>query len=377
MTATGIYIHIPFCLKKCAYCDFYSITDAALKPHFVTALTAEIEQRSQLKETVDTLYFGGGTPSLLELKDLEHIFHAVARNFNLTKGAEITLEANPATLSFEKLAGLQQMGINRINIGVQSFQDKQLNLLGRRHNAQDAHQCLSAARRAGFDNLGLDLIYGLPGQTEELWLKDLTTALSHAPEHISCYMLTYEDGTLLDTKRRKGKITPCDEALTVHFFELTSKFLTLKNYQHYEISNFARKDATYDYRSRHNRKYWNLVPYLGFGPAAHSFSPWTRSWNLRDVKGYIKALSEKRLPIAETEELSLKDQRLEAVYLGLRQSEGINLKAFEEKFKERLTDSHHTLIARLVAEKMALVSPVTLALTVRGMRYLDSIVTYF
>jgi oxygen-independent coproporphyrinogen-3 oxidase len=374
MLNAGIYIHIPFCIKKCAYCDFYSITDAGQQTPFLTALIKEIRLRSRPKEICDTLYFGGGTPSLFKVDALELILKTIRRNFSITKDAEITIEVNPATITLNRLSALHQMGINRINIGVQSFSDKQLNFLGRCHNGKDARRSIEMARRAGFKRMGIDLIYALPDQSEKLWQKDLNTALEYLPEHISCYMLTYEAGTPMDKKRQSGDIIPLDDDKAAGLFEFTAEFLKNKGYDHYEISNFAHKDPQVDFRSRHNRKYWNFAPYFGFGPAAHSFKPPVRKWNLRHVAAYIKSMSQNRLPIAETEKLSSSQQRMEALYLGLRQLKGIDVAVFEKKFQAKPLLSDLSLLQKLQKEKMVVYDGVTFALTVRGMRYIDSIV---
>jgi putative oxygen-independent coproporphyrinogen III oxidase len=373
MSKAGIYIHIPFCIQKCGYCDFYSVTDMGLIPSFTAALVREIQLRSRPQAICDTLYLGGGTPSLLDRDALAKILKTIGQHFLITEDVEVTLEANPATISFNKITDLHHMGLNRINIGVQSFWDRHLKLLGRIHTVKDAHESISMARKAGFKRLGVDLIYGLPGQTEDMWQKDLKAALSYFPEHISCYMLTYESKTPMDKERQRGAIIPLDEGKVADLFEFTAEFLCQNGYDHYEISNFARKDPGFDYRSRHNRKYWNGAPYFGFGPAAHSFESPLRAWNPRDVTAYIKNLSQNRLPVAETETLSFSQQRLEAIYLGLRQSDGIDLAAFEKRFKERLPVADLALLQRLQTEKMVVYDNTTLALTVKGMRYLDSI----
>lgn len=374
MPNIGIYIHIPFCIKKCAYCDFYSITDVTLQAQFLTALIKEIQLRSRRKEICDTLYLGGGTPSLLKVDTIEKILKTIRQNFSIAKDAEITLEVNPATITLKQMITLRQMGINRINIGVQSFSDQQLNFLGRSHNGKDARESIVKARYAGFERVGVDLIYALPDQSESMWQKDLNAILEYLPEHISCYMLTYEAGTPMNKKRQSGGVIPLGDDKVAGLFEFTADFLKNRGYDHYEISNFARRDPKADFYSRHNRKYWNFTPYFGFGPAAHSFEPPIRKWNLRHVTAYVKSLSQSRLPIAETEKLSSSQQRLEALYLGLRQSNGIDLVAFEKKFKEKLLFSNLSLLQKLEKEKMAVYDGVTFALTVRGMRYIDSIV---
>lgn len=374
MSKIGIYLHIPFCVKKCAYCDFYSVSTAGLRAPFAAALIKEIELRARPQEACDTLYLGGGTPSVLETKEIEKILAAVHRNFSLSRDAEITIEANPATIDPEKLAALRRMGINRINIGIQSCRADHLNFLGRCHSAQEGRLSLEAARTAGFERIGVDLIYGLPGQTEAIWQEDLESMIAYAPEHISCYMLTYEAGTPMDARRRSGAVTPLDDGRVAHLFEFTSDFLQRNGYDHYEISNFARQSPQHDFRSRHNRKYWNMVPYYGFGPSAHSYEGARRSWNIRDVRAYIAALSQNRLSVAETEKLSQWQQRLEAIYLGLRQSRGIDLAAFEKRFKDALVPVNLALLRRLQAEKMVQYDDSALSLTLRGMRFIDSIV---
>ena len=373
MLKAGIYIHIPFCIQKCGYCDFYSVTHMGLKCSFTAALLKEIQLRFRPQAICDTIYLGGGTPSLLDQSATSKILQTIRQYFLITNDAEVTIEVNPATISFNKLCGLYQMGLNRINIGVQSFSDRHLKLLGRIHTVKDAHESISMARKAGFKRLGVDLIYGLPGQTEDMWQKDLKRALSYFPEHISCYMLTYESKTPMDKERQRGAIIPLDEGKVVDLFEFTAEFLCQNGYDHYEISNFARKDPGFDYRSRHNRKYWNGAPYFGFGPAAHSFESPLRAWNPYDLTAYIKTLSQNRLPVAETEELSFSQQRLEAIYLGLRQSCGIDLAAFEKRFKEKPLSADLALLQTLQKEKMVVYDSATLALTVKGMRYLDSI----
>lgn len=374
MHTAGIYLHIPFCIKKCAYCDFYSITDLTKRPPFVAALLKEIYLRREPKVICDSVYLGGGTPSLLNPKAIDKLFSTLRGSFSIADQSEITIEANPATLCLAKLVTLRQIGVNRINIGIQSFTEKHLSFLGRCHTAEEAHKSLADARKAGFTNVGLDLIYGLPEQTENTWQQDLEIALSYTPEHISCYMLSYEPDTFLDNQRRYGKITPLSETKVAHLFEFTSGYLTSHGYNHYEISNFARKDPHKDLRSRHNRKYWNFSPYYGFGPAAHSYSTGKRTWNVRNVVDYIKTLSQKQLPMAESETLSLTQQRLEAIYLGLRQSSGIDLTVFKKKFGEDLVSANQSLLKKLRKEKMVICNGETLALTVKGMRFMDSIV---
>ncbi|MBU0987148.1 MAG: radical SAM family heme chaperone HemW, partial [Proteobacteria bacterium] len=307
----GIYLHIPFCLQKCSYCDFYSISDASLHRPFVEALTTEMRLNAPVDFRFDTLYLGGGTPSLFSVADIGRIIDTAFSSFNMLANAEITLEVNPGTLTLEKLDGYRSAGINRISIGVQSFTPANLYFLGRSHSAGDAALALKWARDAGFENLGIDLIYGIPGQNQASWVDDLQQALVFEPEHLSCYMLTYETGTLMDLNRRKQRFRPLPERRVRDMFEITLSFLDSRGYAPYEISNFARtgKETAGLQRinrhwSRHNLKYWSFVPYLGFGPSAHSFEEPERRWNLPDVNRYITTLATDRFPSAQKETLS-------------------------------------------------------------------------
>ncbi len=370
----GLYLHIPFCLKKCAYCDFYSTAALDLKPSFVAALLEEIQLRSQPELPCDSIYLGGGTPSLLSIDAISEILQRLQCHFALIDPLEITIEANPATLTGDSLAGLRALGVNRINMGVQSFRENHLRFLGRCHSAAEAHGSIAAARSAGFDNLGLDLIYGLPDQTKTQWREDLTTALTYLPEHVACYLLSYEPKTPLDQRRHQGQFTPLSDARMAQLFEFTGRFLRSRGYEHYEISNFARRDSRCDLRSRHNRKYWNYAPYLGFGPGAHSYDGLNRRWNHPDLGAYITALSQQRLPSRSSETLTRSQQRLEALYLGLRQSAGIDLARFRQAFGADALCIDPKLLQRLEQEQMVHCDGTTLALTLKGMRYMDSIV---
>ena len=226
----GIYIHIPFCIKKCPYCDFYSITDQSLKQPFIEALIREMQMVSSHPLVCDTLYLGGETPSVLKAKNIERIIENAYRLFNFLHDTEITIEVNPGTVTTEKLKGYQSVGINRINIGVQSFNDEFLDFLGRIHSSNDADLTIRGARKAGFDNIGIDLIYGISGQTKKTWLSDLRKAVGFEPEHLSCYMLTYEKGTPLDRDRRQGRFKPLAGSLLGELFETTMEYLTAHGY---------------------------------------------------------------------------------------------------------------------------------------------------
>lgn len=326
----GIYLHVPFCQKKCRYCDFYSVADPDQIPDFVDAVLAEMALTAPgFSFPCDTLYFGGGTPSLLPPADVARIVEGVRTHFRLSSGAEITLEANPGTLSPETLAQYRRAGIDRLSIGVQSFDPDQLRRLGRIHTPAEAVAAFHAARDEGFSNIGVDLIYGLPDQTEAAWRRELARAADLGPEHISAYLLTWAPGTPLHRDRRRGRVRPPSEKTAARLFDLTFETLADLGYPAYEISNFARSP---EFQSRHNQKYWAHAPYLGLGPAAHGFHPPERSWNLPSIRAYVAALRRGRSPVAGRERLGWSELAAEAVYLGLRRTEGIDATDWARRF---------------------------------------------
>jgi oxygen-independent coproporphyrinogen-3 oxidase len=371
----GIYVHIPFCLRKCFYCDFFSITDMGLKPAFLEALSAEISAADRLPLVFDTLYIGGGTPSLLEPAEVKGIIDAVFSRFRFAAPVEVTLEVNPGTVDFKKLQGFRAAGVNRLNIGVQSFQDENLQRLGRIHSAGQAHAALAGARRAGFETVGLDLIYGLPGQTLAGWSQDLESALAHAPEHIACYLLTVEPDTPLAEAQRSGRFQPVAEGAAADLFLATAEFLTARGFLHYEISNFARIAAggRAACTSRHNSKYWTHAAYLGFGPAAHSFLPPRRFWNLRDVKGYVEALSRGGGAVCGEETLTGEQEMLEAVLLGLRTAAGFDLREFNNRFGVDFMMRHGVAAVELQSQGLLRLEDGRCAPTLRGMLYINTV----
>src|SRR4030042_1506907 len=272
----GLYIHIPFCFCKCHYCDFYSSTSISAIPHFLKALFKEMEVYRNRFDVFDTLYIGGGTPSLLSPSQLEDILTSVRNNFDLMADTEITVETNPADLDRSLLESMREMGINRINIGVQSFDEKVLGFLGRRHSVKRALSAIEASRKAGFQNVGLDLIYGVPEQDMNSWVDTLKKAVAFSPEHLSCYQLTLGTKTPLGIRYQAGEFLVPGEELQFEFFIKTSEFLEDAGYLHYEVSNFSRETK---YASRHNQKYWDNSPFLVHGLSAHSFQPTLRSCN--------------------------------------------------------------------------------------------------
>jgi oxygen-independent coproporphyrinogen-3 oxidase len=374
----GIYIHIPFCTKKCLYCDFYSITDMSPLDDFLTALGHEIAA-TQSPLPFDSLYIGGGTPSVLPADQIGRIIGQTYRQFNLDASAEITLEINPGTVTLESLKAYRQCGVTRLNIGVQSFQDNFLQWLGRMHSASEAKDAIRWARAAGFDQIGMDLIYGIPGQDRKTWIADLNQAISYDPEHLSCYMLTCEPETPLDRMRRHHKYQSMADNDIRDLFEITVTKLDEKGYPLYEISNFARDDINRPdiNKSRHNRKYWADAAYIGFGPAAHSYLCPVRYRNHRSIETYIRDINSGMLPVAEKETLNLEQQLMETIFLGLRTQEGISIERFDEKsdkpfqtlFQDLLTDPELNPFFRL--------TPKRCALTFQGMVFLDSIAALF
>ncbi len=374
----GLYIHIPFCVRKCPYCDFYSVTDLALKARFLKALTAEMELVSHGGLCFDTLYIGGGTPSVYESDEIDHIVTNAFQSFKVRADSEITLEVNPGTVTLAQLTGFRKTGINRLSIGVQSFQQTNLDFLGRIHSSDAAGQTLNFARKAGFDKVGIDLIYGLPGQSEQDWQLDLQQAVDYQPAHLSCYMLTFENGTPLNRDLQHGRFQPLSEDRIRVLFETTIDFLEDNGYFQYEISNFARieKDRTANV-SRHNLKYWTLVPYMGLGPSAHSYIESQRHWNVASLDQYINEIESGDLPVAGRELLTIEQQRIEAIYLGLRMTRGIDLAFFKKKFGVDFMETFKEVTTALEKDNYLQVTKSHCTLTRQGRAFLDSITSMF
>ena len=377
--SAGLYVHIPFCLKKCRYCDFYSISDFSRISGFLAALKREIQMTSDIPLVYDTIYIGGGTPSVLEPDAIGRIIETVSRYFSIVSDSEITLEVNPGTVTLDKLSEYRKFGVNRLNIGVQSFDDKNLRFLGRIHSGRDARLSVEWARRAGFDNIGLDLIFGMPGQDKINWLSDLTRAANLEPEHLSCYMLTCESGTPLAGDVKTGRIRLAAEDMVLNLFNTAIDFLTTRSFLHYEISNFARMAGpNYEPKtSRHNLKYWSFVPYIGLGPSAHSFIEPERCWNYRSVARYMRQIEAGKSAIAEKERLTKEQIMIEAIYLGFRTTRGIDLDAFKAKFDISFTQTFDQTIAELETRGMIKMSEGHCALTRKGLFLIDSITSLF
>ena len=325
---SGIYIHIPFCKQACHYCDFHFSTSMKKKEEMVLALAKELQLRKKefQKESVATIYFGGGTPSVLTPAEIRFLIDAVYENYTVVSTPEITLEANPDDLSEERIAAFAELGINRLSIGIQSFFEEDLQLMNRAHNSEEAQKCLEIATRY-FDNISLDLIYGIPGMTNERWQQNIETALSFGIPHISSYALTVEPKTALNKLIQTGKIaSPNDEVAQEHFMILVE---TLENngFVHYELSNFGKEN----YFSQNNSAYWLGKKYLGIGPSAHSYDGVSRSWNVSNNALYLKAIQIEELP-NEIEKLTLEDRYNEYIMTGLRTIWGVSLDRIEQEF---------------------------------------------
>lgn len=315
----GIYIHIPFCKSRCIYCDFYSGINLQLRDGYTQAIIAEAKLRTDYLngEAVETIYFGGGTPSQLSPESVGTIISELYKLFHISYDAEITLEANPSDITMESLSVWKQIGVNRLSIGVQSFNDDNLRFIGRRHNSTEAIHAVQLVQQSGFDNVSIDLMYGLPQHSVRT---DVDQAVELGVKHISTYCLTYEEGTKLFEMLQDGRVVKASEEEENELFECISSSLSKAGYEHYEVSNFALQG----YRSRHNSSYWTGVAYLGLGAAAHSYNRHSRQWNVADTEKYISSVESMNL-LYEKEELSTTDMYNELIMLSLRTKEGIDL----------------------------------------------------
>lgn len=330
----GIYIHIPFCKQRCLYCAFYSSTLHSKQQEYCDALCREIiMRRNYIIGIIDTVYFGGGTPSTLTREQLQKILGTIKENYRLSPSAEITIEANPDDLTPEYLATLRSLSFNRLSMGIQSFDDAQLKAIGRRHTAERARQAVKDARTAGFENISIDLMFALPSSTSAQWQESIKQAIELRPTHISAYNLTYEEETPLYRALQQGKIEAVDEEENLKQFEILIEQLAAAGYRHYEISNFALPG----YESRHNSSYWHDIPYLGCGAAAHSYNGESRSWNISDIKTYIEGINN-GAPFSEVEQLTTAEQYNDAILTRLRTADGVPSDWMRKKFGDKLTD---------------------------------------
>jgi len=330
MKTAGLYIHIPFCDIKCGYCDFYTVTKCSPQiPSYLNALTKEIEIYSTDSVVkmlrFETIFLGGGTPSLLSAEQILSLLELIQTRFEFAKNPEVTLETNPNTVDLQKLEALLTSGVTRLSLGVQSFHPEELKFLDRDHSDKESVTAVQNARKAGFENISIDLIFGLPKQKLQFWKKNLEWAVGLDPDHISAYNLTYEEGTPLTTRLQRKEIKILPDETQKQMLLTAIDFLQAKGFEQYEISNYAKPG----FESKHNRKYWNGCPYLGLGVSSHSFLNGRRFWNVRNMKAYIAQLTNEALPIEGEENLDGNQRALERVYLGLRQRHGIDLKSFE------------------------------------------------
>lgn len=325
----GFYIHIPFCRTACNYCNFHFVVSKKQQKDFVRSLIIEIEIRKDylIGETIDTIYFGGGTPSLLEISEIKDIIDAIYRNHSVGENPEITMEANPEDLTIEKIEAIRRSPINRLSIGVQSFFDEDLLYLGRPHTAAKAIHVINSCKSVGLTNLSIDLIYGIPGLTASKWLKNLATIKELAIPHFSAYCLTVEEKTPLHWAINKGRKTPIDEEMAIEDFLSLMEFAKENNYEHYEISNFCFNDAY----SVHNSNYWKNKNYIGIGPSAHSFNGDSRQWNFANNTSYINSIATDK-PYFEVEVLSVNQRYNEYIMTSLRTIWGIDLIYIQTKF---------------------------------------------
>ncbi|MEW6263940.1 MAG: radical SAM family heme chaperone HemW [Thermodesulfobacteriota bacterium] len=356
----GLYLHVPFCSAKCPYCDFYSLAAPNLIQPWLEGLERETRLYQNRFAGFDTVYLGGGTPSRLPVPILAQVLALLRSSFPIEPGAEVTLEANPEDVTPELVKTALAGGVNRFSLGVQSFHDRELELLGRRHSSEKAARAIEIIRAAGVNNLGLDLMYGLPDQNLADWFETLAQAVSFNPEHLSCYQLTVEEGSIFARSRERNRLNLPDEEASRGFFLATARFLEARGYLHYEVSNFARGPG---HRSRHNHKYWRHAPYLGLGPAAHSYKDGVRWWNHRSIREYCRDLIEGRRPAAGSETLTEEQTALEKIYLGLRTKDGLDL--------GRLDRSGRNLVRTWERRALATVNQGRIVLTVEGLAVAD------
>ena len=364
----GLYIHIPFCKKKCHYCGFFSIggRPSLLIEAFVDALKKEILlYKDSFPQPFDTIYIGGGTPTVLENKKLEEIFSCIYKFMKIENDSEITIEVNPCDIDLDKAAFLRSIGANRVSLGIQSLRDEILSFLGRRHTRDIALKAYDTLRKAGFENIGIDMIYAIPNQALSDWIEDLKEIVSLEPEHISCYELTFEKNTLFWKMLEEGRIKQIDEDKKALFFFQTSFFLESSGYIHYEISNFAKNE---EHISKHNFKYWIYVPYLGLGPSAHSFDGKRRWWNLSSIRRYCDLINKDIFPREDIEELSDEEMRIEKIFLGLRTKYGIK--------KGLLSDMSDEAITFLVKEGLIEIRGERIIPTKKGFSLADQLSAY-
>ena len=365
----GIYIHIPFCKQACHYCDFHFSTSLKKKDEMILALAKEIEMRKSefQNEIVETIYFGGGTPSILPISDLKFLIDEVYRNYKVAENPEITVEANPDDLSEERIIQLSKNKVNRLSIGIQSFFEDDLKLMNRAHNSEEAQKCLEIATQY-FDNISLDLIYGIPGSSNEKWKQNIEKALSFGIPHISSYALTVEPKTALDKFIQKGIIKAPDDEVAQEQFHILVATLKENGFIHYELSNFSKPD----YFSKNNSSYWLGKKYIGIGPSAHSYDGKNRGWNISNNGLYIKSIQANEIPI-ETENLTETDRYNEYIMTGLRTIWGVSLARIEQEFGEKFLTYLNNQSVKFIADDLLSLSDGILTTTKKGKFLTDGI----
>ena len=370
---SGIYIHIPFCSKRCTYCDFYLITNLKIIDKFLDNLKKEIlfSSESYKNNSFNTIFFGGGTPSVLSSDQIGDIVNCINKNYSLSNDAEVTMEANPEDFLEKKISDYSSAGINRLSLGVQSFRNSELKFLTRQHTAEEAERVVNDAVNI-FDNVSLDIIYSLPSQSISELDFSLSRAIDLGVKHISAYTLTYEERTVLYKSLQKNLFKKNPDSVEAELYSFVSEKLISNGFEHYEVSNFA-KDG---YKSRHNLKYWNYDNYLGFGPSAHSFSDFTRWNNFRDIVKYNSSLEKGLLPIEEKYEINQEQKHLEYIMLSLR-SGGISFKKYFEMFNENFENKYQQSAAELIKNEYAVLNKGIFLLTERGYAVADEIVAKY
>jgi oxygen-independent coproporphyrinogen-3 oxidase len=372
----SLYLHIPFCEHKCVYCDFYSIENMSSMENFLTALELEIIRRAEMyskQESIETIFFGGGTPSLLSARQFDRIFSLIHKHYRVDSSAEITCESNPGTVELNKLSEFHSAGFNRISFGIQSFHDDDLKFLTRIHSAEEAERAVESAYRAGFDNVSCDLIFALPHQTPARWKENLRRAIALQPKHISAYALIVEDQTPLATMVKNKLVAPLPDEEDAELYEITIETLRSNGYEQYEVSNFAQPG----YFSRHNFNYWNHTNYIGLGPSAHSFwkdsaTTGKRWWNVRSIQSYCEMLERNEFPIVGSEGIDQEKFFSEEIFLGLR-STGIDMNKLRELYGESILSDRMDLLSSYENEGLLALGKEKIVLTAKGYAVCDEI----
>jgi putative oxygen-independent coproporphyrinogen III oxidase len=368
----GIYIHIPFCKKLCSYCDFYHIITSSDNQTFINALIKEAAIRKEYlgSEIISTIYFGGGTPSVLSLNEISNVLNTIKALYKIEENCEITIEVNPDDINREFLLGLKELNVDRISLGIQSWRDSDLKFLNRRHDAAQAIQALEETLKAGFVNVTIDLIYGIPGMTTKEWSSNLDITFSYELKHLSAYHLTFEPGTVFWKMKEKGLIVEIDEDESNAQFSMLIEKAGSAGYIHYEISNFGKPG----YFSVHNINYWRQISYLGLGPSAHSFNGYSRQWNMKDLKGYIKAINSGNISF-EREELDNRIRFNEYIMTSLRTMWGIDLDYVERAFDKEGYDYIVNLAGKFIDYGLMKQDKKNLVLTNQGKMISDNIIS--